>query len=108
MQMLTVRRDEKRRWPAEQTVVKVLIENKLLPETIKLIHFGTHNHVLQSTLGQPAVEEHRDEDIPYGGPEDLRRMRYLAAAGLNVHYFDDLIMHLQMLVNIAFSQLQNG
>lgn len=32
----------------------------------------THDHVLQSTLGQPAVEEHGNEDAPYRGPEDLR------------------------------------
>lgn len=63
-------------------VVKVLIVNKPLTEAIKLIRFGTHNHVLQSTLGQPAVEENRNEDVPYGGPEDLRRITCLAAVGL--------------------------
>lgn len=42
-------------------------------KAIKWIHFGTHNHVLQSTLGQPAVEENRNEDVPYGGPDDLRK-----------------------------------
>lgn len=25
----------------------------------------THDHVLQGALSQPAVEEHRDEDVPY-------------------------------------------
>lgn len=33
----------------------------------------THDHVLQGALGQPAVEEHRDEDVPYGRPKDLRK-----------------------------------
>lgn len=65
-------------------VVEAPIENKLLPETVEFISFETHDHVLQSTLGQPAVEEHRDEDVPYGGPEYLWRMRYLAAAKCNM------------------------
>lgn len=33
----------------------------------------TYDHVLQGALGQPAVEEHRDEDVPYGRPKDLRK-----------------------------------
>lgn len=65
-------------------VVQAPGKNKQLPETVEFIRFETHNHVLQSTLGQPAVEEHRDEDVPYGGPEYLWKMRYLAAAGNNV------------------------
>lgn len=70
-------------WIANR-VNKVPIENKLLPEKAHFIRFETHDHVLQSTLGQPAVEEHRDEDVPYGGPEYLWKMRYLAAAGINM------------------------
>lgn len=46
-------------------VIKLLAENKSLPETVKLISLGTHNHVLQCTLCQPAVEKDRDEDVPY-------------------------------------------
>lgn len=32
----------------------------------------THDHVFQGALGQPAVEKHWDEDIPYRRPEDLK------------------------------------
>lgn len=31
----------------------------------------TYDHVLQRVLGQPAVEEHGDEQVPKGRPEDL-------------------------------------
>lgn len=34
----------------------------------------THDHVLQGALGQPAVEKHWDEDVPYRRPEDLRNV----------------------------------
>lgn len=61
-------------------VNKAPTENKLLPEKAEFIRSETHDHVLQSTLGQPAVEEHGDEDVPYGGPEYLWKVRRLAAA----------------------------
>lgn len=44
----------------------------------------THDHVLQGALGQPAVEEHRDEDVPYRGPEDLRNIGGLYISGGHV------------------------
>lgn len=53
-------------------VINMLIKNSSLTETIKLM-FLTHDHVLQSTLGQPAVEKHRNEDIPYWGPKNLQK-----------------------------------
>lgn len=31
----------------------------------------TYDHVLQGVLGQPAVEKHRDEQVPERWPEDL-------------------------------------
>lgn len=31
----------------------------------------TYDHVLQRVLGQPAVEKHRDEQVPKRWPEDL-------------------------------------
>lgn len=33
----------------------------------------THNHVLQRVLGEPAVEKHRDEQIPQRRPEYLQK-----------------------------------
>lgn len=33
---------------------------------------NTHNHVLQGTFGKPAVQKHRDEDVPQRRPEDLQ------------------------------------
>lgn len=33
----------------------------------------THNHVLQGTLGQPAVKKHGNENVPDGRPKNLRR-----------------------------------
>lgn len=51
----------------------------------QFIRCETHDHVLQSTLGQPAVEEHGDEDVPYGGPEYLWNVRRLAA-GIDMHF----------------------
>lgn len=53
-------------------VVKMLIKNRPLTETFKLMIL-THNHVFQSTFRKPAVEKHRNEDVSYWGPEDLRR-----------------------------------
>lgn len=53
--------------------LKCWLKTSRYQKAIKWIHLGTHNHVLQSTLGQPAVEENRNENVPYGGPEDLRK-----------------------------------
>lgn len=36
---------------------------------------GTHDHVLQSVFGQPAVQKHGDEQVPQGRPEYLWRRR---------------------------------
>lgn len=36
---------------------------------------AAHNHVLQGVLGQPAVQKHRDEQVPQWWPEYLRRRR---------------------------------
>lgn len=53
-------------------LLKCWLKTSRYQKAIKLNHLGTHNHVLQSTLGQPAIQENRNEDVPYGGPEDLR------------------------------------
>lgn len=37
----------------------------------------THNHVLQRVLGEPAVEKHRDEQIPQRRPEYLQKQELL-------------------------------
>lgn len=34
-----------------------------------------YNHVFQGMLGQPAVQKHRDEQVPQGRPEYLWRRR---------------------------------
>lgn len=47
----------------------------------------THDHVLQGALGQPAVEKHRDEDVPYRRPEDLRNMMDHILSGCHVIFF---------------------
>lgn len=36
------------------------------------INVHTYNHVLQSMLGQPAVEKYGDKEVPQGRPEDLK------------------------------------
>lgn len=46
----------------------------------------THDHVLQGALGQPAVEKHWDEDIPYRRPEDLRKMMEYISSGCRVTF----------------------
>lgn len=41
----------------------------------ELRQVNTHNHILQGVLGQPAVQEHRDEEVPQRKPQDLKEHR---------------------------------
>jgi len=58
-----------------------------IEQTLVWVYLGmvnTHYHALQSTLGQPAVEEHWDKQVSEWRPEDLthrKRSGYIISCG---------------------------